>query len=193
LRIEIAEESAASLEDYARVPIAFEIGHILDVARSLDGSEFLLEERALATPRVKDYDAVAGYRPLDWPDRFDLSSWRFLAARVNGRRVGGAAVVFRSQSVSMLEERDDLALLWDIRVSPTVRGRGIGAALLAAAENWVRQMGGRWLKVETQNTNAAACRFYGRQGFVLETVNRSIYPDFPEELQLLWYKKLGAL
>ncbi len=90
----------------------------------------------------------------------------------------------------MLEGHDDLAVLWDIRVHPQMRGRGIGSALLQAVERWTLARGGASLKVETQNINVPACRFYARNGFALRNVNANAYPSFPEEIQLLWYKEL---
>jgi GNAT superfamily N-acetyltransferase len=92
----------------------------------------------------------------------------------------------------MLEGRRDLAVLWDLRVAPQVRGRGVGAALFGAVADWAVGQGCRQLKVETQNTNVAACRFYARQGCVLGALNRFAYPDLPEEVQLLWYKVLDG-
>ena len=83
-----------------------------------------------------------------------------------------------------------MAVLWDIRVSPEARGRGVGSALFAAAEAWAKARGCRELKVETQNVNVPACRFYMRQGCVLGAVNRRAYPGLPAEIQLLWYKDL---
>ena len=64
----------------------------------------------------------------------------------------------------MLEGRHDLAVLWDIRVAPSSRRRGVGAALFCAATEWAAATGYQELKVETQNVNVAACRFYGRHG-----------------------------
>jgi len=46
------------------------------------------------------------------------------------------------------------------------------------------------LKVETQNANVGACRFYARHGFVLRAANRFAYPLFPAEIQLLWYREI---
>ena len=51
----------------------------------------------------------------------------------------------------MLGGRDDLAVLWDIRVSPPERGTGVGSALFRAAEDWAGTRGCTWLKIETQN------------------------------------------
>jgi GNAT superfamily N-acetyltransferase len=56
--------------------------------------------------------------------------------------------------------RDDVAVLWDIRVSPRERGRGIGSALFRAAGDWARARGCRWFKIETQNVNVP--RYIGR-------------------------------
>ena len=48
----------------------------------------------------------------------------------------------------------------------------------------------RVLKVETQNINVAACRFYAHHSFALRAVNEHAYAEFPNEIQLLWYKLL---
>ena len=79
---------------------------------------------------------------------------------------------------------------WDIRVVPTYRRRGVGAALFEAAEAWALEKDCRWLKVETQNINMAACRFYERCGCVLRSVRGGAYPECPDEVELLWYKAL---
>lgn len=161
---------------------------MLDVAAAEDG--FALTERILAAPYIKDYDGLAGEGPAEWPKHFDLSGWGFFAARVQGRRVGGAAVAFDTPGVHMLEGRRDLAVLWDLRVAPGARGLGVGAALFRAAEAWARARGCRELKVETQNVNVPAGRFYARQGYVLAEANRGAYPALPDEVQLIWRKEL---
>ncbi|MBW6456728.1 MAG: GNAT family N-acetyltransferase [Trueperaceae bacterium] len=121
-----------------------------------------------------------------------MTGWGILAAHVDAERVGGAVVIVRAAGVRMLEGRSDLAVLWDVRVAPAWRGRGIGAALFRAAEAWAEARGASWLKAETQNVNVAACRFYARQGCVLGAIHRFAYPDVPDEAQLLWYKPLRA-
>jgi hypothetical protein len=50
--------------------------------------------------------------------------------------------------------------------------------------------GARVLKVESQNTNVPACRFYAGRGFLLRAVRRGAYPELPHEIQFLWYKDL---
>jgi ribosomal protein S18 acetylase RimI-like enzyme len=192
IRVEVSEEPITALEEHASIPIAFEVDSVLDVQESGNSPrEFLLTERRLEVPYIKDYDAIAGGQPQQWARRFDVSNWGLLAARVGGLHVGGAVIAFNTPGLTMLEGRHDLAVLWDIRVSPEARGRGIGSALFRAAEVWARERGCRGFKVETQNINVRACRFYERQGCTLRAIDRSAYPELPDEIQMLWYKLLS--
>jgi GNAT superfamily N-acetyltransferase len=149
-----------------------------------------LSERRLEVPYEKDYDAMAGEGPLRWGQRFDLSNWALFTARFANRIVGGATAAFDTPGLTMLEGRPDLAVLWDIRVSPDARRQGVGSALFQGVEAWAQLHGCRELKIETQNTNAQACRFYERQGCHLRTIHRAAYPELPDEIQLLWYKNV---
>lgn len=193
MTIEIVEASPAALPEYARVPIAFTVDRLLDVA-TLGGTpeRFGVSERRLDIPYEKNYDSLAGEGPLHWPLRFDLTNWTFFTARLASRIVGGAAVVFDTPQLTMREGRRDIAVLWDIRVSPDVRGQGVGSALFEKAEAWARSRGCRQLEIETQNTNVVACRFYERHGCELRGVQRAAYPELPDEIQLLWYRTLRS-
>ena len=191
--VEVSEESPAALVELARIPISFEVRSVLGVAGPDEGGDFVLTERSLSVPYVKDYDAIGGEGPTRWARRFDVSKWGFLAARVEGRPVGAATVAFDTPGVDMLEGRRDLAVLWDLRVAPDARGQGVGSALFRAAEAWARARGCTELKIETQNINVPACRFYAAQGCVLRAVDRDAYPELPDEIQLLWYKELGRI
>jgi ribosomal protein S18 acetylase RimI-like enzyme len=188
--IEVAEEPMPELAEYASVPISFQVRLVLDAVQ-LDGGlgGLMLTERAVDIPYIKDYDVLDG--PETWAGRFDLRNWGWIVARADGRRVGCAAVAFDTWGVEMLERRRDLAVLWDIRVAPEIRGRGMGAALFRAAEAWAVSRRCREIKVETQNINVPACRFYRRQGCELGGIHRFAYPTLPHEVQLLWYKQLS--
>jgi ribosomal protein S18 acetylase RimI-like enzyme len=191
MAIEVTEEAITALPDYARVPIAFAVDCVLDVTNRDDRwGGFVLSERRIDVPYEKDYDAIAGEGPSQWGRRFDLSNWALFTARVAGCIVGGATIAFDTPELTMLEGRRDLAVLWDIRVSPDLRRQGVGAALFQRAERWAQRRGCRQIKIETQNTNVRACRFYERQGCELRAINRAAYPEHSEEIQLLWYKDL---
>jgi GNAT superfamily N-acetyltransferase len=189
MQIEVSEERSLSLGDYARIRMSFEVREVLDV-KPLDGGfgGFRLSERKLEVPYLKDYDAIEN--PLQWPRSFDVSNWGVFAARTDGLRVGGAAVAFNTAGLRMLEDRLDIAVLWDIRVAAAVRRQGVGAALFKVVKEWAVAQGCRWLKVETQNVNVPACRFYAKQGCMLGAIHRFAYPELPDETQLLWYKDL---
>jgi GNAT superfamily N-acetyltransferase len=190
--IKIVEEAIGDVAELARVPIAFAVERVFEVSARDGGlGGLVLTERGLEVPYVKDYDALAGEGPTRWAARFDVSNWGLVGAHADGARVGGAVVAFDTAGVHMLEGRSDLAVLWDIRVAPEARGRGVGSALFRAAEAWAAARGCRRLKIETQNINVPACRFYARRGCVLGAINRFAYPDLPDEVQLLWYKTLS--
>jgi GNAT superfamily N-acetyltransferase len=192
IAVEVLQQVPLDLKEYARIAIAYEVRQMFDVVATANGlGGLMLVERDLADPYLKDYDAM-GEGPLTWSRRFDLSNWGLFMALVGDRHVGGAAVVVNAPDVDMLEGRTDLALIWDIRVSPEVRGLGVGSELFRAAEEWSKARSACLLKVETQNTNVPACRFYARQGCFLGAIDRFAYRDLPHETQLLWYKDLAS-
>ncbi|MEN8150415.1 MAG: GNAT family N-acetyltransferase [Planctomycetota bacterium] len=186
--LEIREEPISSLATYGEVSIAFSTETVLDVTDTTD--DFALTERPLDAPFAKDYDAFPAEHPSNLAARFDLTNAGVLAALRDGRRVGGAIVLYDTPGVDLLEGRTDLVLLLDLRVDTSERGRDVGTALFRAAEDWGRAHGCRELKVETQNVNVAACRFYERVGCRLGKVNRGVYREFPDEDQLLWFRDL---
>jgi len=188
MKTEVVEEPVTVLAEYAGIPIAFEVCEVLDVIAEADGS-IRLEPRPLPVSYVKDYDAT-GDGPMQWAERFDLSKWGFFSAFSGAQCVGRAAVARDTSSLEMLEGQSDLALLWDIRVAPSARRHRVGSALFEAAVTWASSRGCRQLKVETQNINVAACRFYAQRGCVLRAVHPGAYPELPDEIQLLWFKDL---
>ena len=192
MSIEIREEPVAALADHARVSIAFEVRERLALRVPDAGlGGLLLELEAVPEPYVKDYDRERGNHPAEWPRRFDVAGWGMLSAWLDGARVGGAVLAWESPALDVMEGDPELAVLWDLRVSPDHRGRGVGSALFAAAERWALARGALRLKVETQNINVAACRFYASRGCELGAMHRFAYPTLPDEVQLLWYKSLG--
>jgi GNAT superfamily N-acetyltransferase len=148
-----------------------------------------LTEAPVAVPYVKEYDTGED-GPTRWPERFDTANWGMIGAYRDGVRIGGAVLAFRTPHLYMLGGRDDVAVLWDLRIAPAQRGTGTGSALFRAAEDWARTRGCGWLKIETQNVNEPACRFYRKIGCTLGGINRFAYPHWPDEVQLLWWKAL---
>ena len=190
--VAILEIPVSELARYAAIPMSFEVRSIFDVRLPENGLAGIHLVETAVRPYVKDYDEVDS--PLSWPQEFEMSRWGLFLAVDNGEQaVGGAAVAWNTNGVNMLEGRVDLSVLWDIRVHPDWRGKGIGRQLLNHAANWSRQRGCARMKIETQNVNVGACRFYAAQGCELGDVRRFAYIDSPSvahEVQLNWYLNL---
>ena len=122
--------------------------------------------------------------------RWDLSNWAFFMAYDGDKPVGAAAVASRTKEINMLAGRDDLAVLWDIRVDESCKRRGVGQRLFNMVVDWSRRAGLSQMKIECQNNNVAACKFYHKQGAVLCEINEYAYynePEYRHEAQLVWY------
>ena len=187
--VDICEEPLAELGGYATITIAFEVTRVFDV--SGEAGSWTITEREVEQPYIKDYDAVEAERPTSWARRFDISHWVMLVARHEDQPIGVAVIAMQTPGVDMLDGREDVAALWDIRVAPAHRGRHVGTALFDAVEQSAISRGIRFLRVETQNNNVAACRLYQRCGCTLDTVERNAYSEFPDEVKLVWAKTLG--
>ena len=190
MKIKIVEELPDILPQYEKVSIAFRVEtHFIvsPIENGLGGLKFVEESVA---PYIKDYDAFENERPSAWSKRFDISRWGIFSVFDAKQRIGGAAVAWHTPEVEMLEGREDLACLWDLRVHTDYRGKGVGHLLFAHAVEWARQKRCHLLKVETQNINVPACRFYARQGCELRGMNRYAYGEESDETQLLWYQDL---
>ncbi len=194
MAIQIAEEQVTreTLEVYGRTSIAFTVTARLavEVAESGLGGLRLIEE-SVEQPWTKNYDEEDG-APVRWAERWDTSRWCLLAAFEDGIRIGGAVLALDTPGMWFLRGRQDIAALWDLRVDPEYRRRGVGRALFASAAEWAERQSCRWLKIETQNINVAACRFYAAMGARLGSLDRFAYPNLPDEVELDWYLDLQA-
>ena len=192
--IEIRQIGHEDLGQYASISVSMTIESVLRVEvidRGLGG--FRLVEEPVE-PYEKDFDAItSGDDPTAWPSRFDISNWAIFLAEHEGEPVGGATVAFDTPGVNMLEGRSDLAVLWDLRVHPVFRRRGIGTMLFERTADWARGKRCKQLKIESQNVNVPACRFYAKQGCVLGAIDRHGYSGcaaVAHEAMLLWYLDL---
>ena len=183
-----------TLREYVRVSIAFVVDSHLRVEAPEQGlGGIRLVEESVEPSWVKDYDDPPQHSDdnvLDWPKRWDIKNWGVLSVFDGEQRVGGAIVAWKTDRLWFNEGRDDLASLFDIRVAPEHRRTGIGSLIFDAVIDWAKQRGCTELKIETQNINVRACRFYVSRGCALSAINRHAYSDFPGEVQLIWRRKL---
>lgn len=191
--IEIRSEPLEALHEQGTLRSSFLVRTVYDVTPVGGGLGGLaLAERALDAPYEKDYDATPDGDPGAWSKQFDVSGWAFFSAWHSQERVGGAVVAFDTSGVDGLDRRRDVAVLWDLRVREDCRRSGVGRRLFSAASSRALARGCSLLKVETQNINVPACRFYAANGCMLGAIHQFAYPDFPDESMLLWYRRLGS-
>ena len=189
----IREIGADEHPTYASIPALVDVTSALRVVADRGGLGGLrLLEEPLEEAYVKSYDD--GH---SWIEDLDVSRWGiFMATDVgHGDALGGGATVAVDGPIFPVKpfQREDLAVLWDLRVHPRCRRRGIGSALFRHAAAWARSEGYRQLGIETQNVNVAACRFYARLGCRLGAIHRYGYAGCPKvahEAMLLWYLEL---
>ena len=186
-RIVVGEIGPEAYSLYAQVTPEFVVESSLD-CESVDGGlgGFRLRQTPVDHPyRKYDHDED----PPDWARKYDLSKWGVFLATVDRSPVGGAAVAPPMPGIVVAEGRHDRAALFDIRVSPEQRRRGIGTALLHACAEWAQGQGFAFLDIETQNVNVPACRFYAGNGCELVEIRRFAYahcPEFAHEAMLIW-------
>ncbi len=177
---------------YAKIDPSYEVTSVLKVIpadRGLSGLQFV--EEPVAQPYDKGADSPED-SPSTWPPRQELGEFVAFLAMEDSLPVGGAAVVVNPSSAFLLERRETLAGLWDIRVCPKLRGGGVGSQILLHAAKWAKQRGCTQLRIECQNVNVAACRFYSKHCTLggIERYGYAACPDVAHETMLLWYRVL---
>jgi ribosomal protein S18 acetylase RimI-like enzyme len=112
-----------------------------------------------------------------------------LVAELGGRLVG----YLRLKPVTRLAENAHVLGVMGLAVAPQARRRGVGAALLTAAEQHARARGARKLSLRVLGTNEGALRLYGRLGFEREGVLRDeFFIDGRYTDDVLMAKHLGG-
>ncbi len=156
------------------------------------------EQLPVDTPRVATAaEAATVARLLDAFNReYDTPTpgTAVLTARVGRLLPGGDVVALLigdpGVAVALLTLRPNVwydgpvALLDELYVVPELRGRGLGSALLAAAEAVTRQRGGELLEINVDGDDTDARRFYERHGYANSEQGK-------DEALLYPYRELG--
>ena len=179
---------------YDQIPMRFNAKSyykIEKINRGLGG--FTLVETPVEPSYIKDFCVYGDETATYWAGHFDVSNWGFFMAFDGEFPVGGAVIASRTKEVNMLSGRNDLAVLWDIRVDEKYKHQGIGQTLFDMAANWSREQGLVQMKIECQNNNIAAVNFYHKQGAVLSSIDEYAYynePEYRHETQFIWFLDL---
>lgn len=194
MAVEIIEIKTDRLFEYDKIPIAFEVKSVFQIDLIENGlGGMIFHEEKVITPYIKDYDSYEDEGVERWVKRFNTHNWGFFLAVDEAKTIGGATVAFDTPEVNMLDGRRDLAVLWDLRIHPDFRHKGVGTEIFRNVVEWSRKRRCKQLKIETQNINVPACRFYAKMGCRLGAINRYGYYGHPQvghEVMLFWYLDL---
>lgn len=140
-------------------------------------------------PRSADFH-LRRARPADLAVLVDLELATFAYDRMSARQF--RRHLSSSSAAVLLAEGDDgllgstivffrrgsaRARLYSLATSPAARGRGIGKALLAAAERVARERGMHWLSLEVRRDNSAAVSLYEAHGYRRSAALENYYDD----------------
>ena len=122
---------------------------------ALDASEYRVPEHAAVVTRFRT--------ELEAAEDIDLH----LVAEVDGVVVGQLDAFMRPQPSQGSMRMPRRAALIGVAVDDGWRGRGIGTALMHAAEAWARDRGFDTLELDVADANGDARRLYERLGYGL--------------------------
>ena len=185
MNLKIKKAHLSFLKKYHKIPIRFSSDMIYPEELFVGKAEDINLVKIPVQPFTKDYDEHE--LPYKWVEKWDISNWCILKVEIDGEYIAGAVIAYNTNGVNMLEGRDDIAVLWDIRVSPAHRGEGIGEKLFKEAVKFAEEKNCKFLKIETQNINVNACKFYKKMGCYLGRYSIDEYKDLSDEIMMMWY------
>ena len=176
---------------YDEVPMVVHVKTVL-IPRHLDnGLGGIIFDEVAVEPYIRNiaYQNASGYKK-----DFDISNWAFFMAFDEDKPVGAVTAVSKTKDIGMLDKRDDLCVLWDIRIDDAYKGMGVGTKLFNMVKDWSRNNNLKQIKIECQTNNVPACKFYAKQGAVLRKYDEYTCLNFHDvrehEIEVIWYLDL---
>ncbi len=179
------------LRNREEIPMTVYVTSEYLVEKINNGLGGLLFKEVNVPPYTNDFGKYAVMSEFE--KNFDVSNWKFFMAFDGDKSVGAATLACKTPEVRMLDGREDLCVLWDVRVAEEYKHKGIGQKLFDICVEWAKSQGYNQMKIECQNNNVPACKFYHKQGAVLSAINEYAYYDDNEsknEIQFIWYLDL---
>ena len=135
--------------------------------------------RTLRLDALAEAPDAFGSRLADWQGANDREDrWR---GRLGIQGSFNVVAVLDDQPVGMASgvpsTDDGVVEIISMWIAPAARGRGVGAALVKAIEQWARNRGARVLRLDVADGNRAACQLYQRNGFAFTGELGDLMPD----------------
>ena len=139
---------------------------------------------AVRSARADDLAALLALEALFPGDRLSPRQFRHhLASPTAQLRVAHDATGVAGYALLLLRRGSTVARLYSIVVDPRWRGRGIGALLLADAEQIAREAGATRLRLEVRADNATAIALYRQRGYGVIGQRAGYYEDGADALR----------
>lgn len=136
--------------------------HTLDIytAQTIPGTEFEACFKLIETSSAADYTAAGvGWSPAKKRREMRLPDMRYLILRRRGGAEDGEVVGFLSFMVTY-EDGREVIYCYEIHLSPTVQGQGLGGLLMARYEEIGRRVGLEKAMLTVFKSNERAWNFY---------------------------------
>jgi ribosomal-protein-alanine acetyltransferase len=147
----------------------------------------------LRAARAGDLPALLALEARFSSDRLSARQFRHHLrnprARLRVALIGGVPAGY---ALLLLRAGSRVARLYSIAVDPALRGRGLGARLLADAERAARNAGADELRLEVRTDNAAAIGLYERHGYRRFARREGYYEDGAPAFRYLRRLRRGA-
>jgi ribosomal protein S18 acetylase RimI-like enzyme len=134
---------------YDRVPMLVHVKSIYKLEKVDNGLGGILLKEVPVNEYIKDlgvYEEVTKYAY-----EFDITNWAFFMAFDDELPVGAVTVASKTKGVNMLDGRDDISVLWDIRVDERYKQQGIGTKLFSMAVEWSKCNCLKQMKIEIKS------------------------------------------
>ena len=134
-------------------------------------------EEIFDEPYEKTYDDDFSYINIDFINNDDVAVFLYFCDNT----YAGNIILWKNWNKDCYIENID--------VRRDFRRQGIGKKLIEQAVIWSKERYLKGLRLETQDINLIACRFYQRCGFTLGSVDTLLYRNFDnyDEKALFWY------
>ena len=185
------EIDESHFEKYDSIPMIVNVKSILSLEKIENGLGGILLKETPIEQYQKDLSIYE--KATEYVEKFDITNWIFFMAFDDELPIGAVTIASKTKDVIMLDGRDDISVLWDIRVDDRYKQQGIGTKLFNMAVGWSKMKGFNQMKIECQNNNVPACRFYHKHGALLGKIDQYAYYNdinVRDEVQFIWYLNL---